>query len=120
MNKKVIFIPLMLLFIQPNKILGAAADPTDNLLYQDVRTIIMGRKKNEPVLNPQVYPIEGWFISDNETVQLLLNEFVNNEEEALRRADSLDLIFGHSAYDYPGRTIELVTEEELGKGIKGD
>ncbi len=89
MNKKVIFVPLLLLTIQPNKILG------------DASTYEQARKEIESVLAMPRSPIPGtiagvWRSDDNEVDQLLnlvreksepyytshlaLNKFVNNQE----------------------------------------
>ena len=99
MNKNAIFIPLMLLAIQPNKILGAANDR-----YQRAKEAI-----SESGGSSSDTPLGGVYHSTNADVEHLLNEHVN-----------YGTVDGHRFKDiiqrfYPEAKIEF---GEVGRNIK--
>ncbi len=109
MNKNALFIPLILLAIQPNKIMGADDRYQETVEALNRRYGTYARSSGKWL----TVPTDRWeYSSDNDDVQRLLNEHVNRNLHPLNII-ALRIIEWH----YPEEEIKGVRME--GRGIKG-
>ena len=103
MNKKMIFIPLMLLTIQPNKILGAA-DSKKEMTQDKLNRKLGGRGFGRPT--PK---LGGEYRSNDDDVQGFLDAHVNGPFNGHKRDDALLIIRDV----YGTASVKFLTDKEL-------